>query len=88
MVKAMAPKAPIGAAFIRMWTRRNTGAVSASRKVSTGRPLSPVRASATPNSTATNSTCRMLPSTKALTRVAGMMSIANPVRVSSWDFST
>ena len=88
MVKAIAPKAPIGAAFIRMCTSLNTGATSASRKFRIGLPFSPTEASAMPNSTAMNSTCRMLPSTKALTSVFGMMSIRKPTRVRSCDFST
>ena len=88
MVKAMAPKAPSGAAFIRMPTSLNTGAVSASRKLSTGLPASPTMASEMPNSTATNSTCRMLSPTKGLTSVLGMMSMAKPVSVSSCDLAT
>src|SRR5258707_10243768 len=41
----------------------------------TGLPASPTMASEMPNSTATNSTCRMLSPTKGLTSVLGMMSI-------------
>ena len=88
MVKAMAPNAPIGAARIRMCTRRNTGAVSASSRFSTGRPFSPTSASDRPNSTATNSTCRMLSPTSGLTSVFGMMSIRKPTSESSCDFCT
>ncbi|MNV02348.1 hypothetical protein D3C71_925820 [compost metagenome] len=88
MVKAMAPNAPMGAAFITMLTTLNTGTVSDSRKACTGLPALPDRANATPNSTATSSTCRMLSPTKGLTSVLGMMSIANPVRLISCDLAT
>jgi hypothetical protein len=88
MVKAIAPNAPIGAARIRMCTSRNTGAVSASSRSSTGLPRSPTSANAMPNNTDTNNTCRMLSPTNGLTSVFGMMSIRKPVRVSSCDFST
>jgi len=88
MVNAMAPNAPMGAAFITMPTTLNTGVVSASRKCCTGRPASPTSARPTPNSTATSSTCRMLSPTKGLTSVLGMMSIANPVRLISCDLAT
>ena len=73
MVKAMAPKAPIGAAFIRISTSLKIGLVIACRKFSTGAPRSPTMASAMPKSIEKNSTCRMLPSAKAPTTVAGMM---------------
>ena len=61
MVKAMAPKAPTGAAFIRISTSLNIGLVSAWRKFSTGAPRSPTTASAMPKSTEKKSTCRMSP---------------------------
>jgi len=88
MVKAIAPKAPIGAARIRVWTSLNTGTVSASKNARTGWPRSPLDASAMPNSTAISNTCRMLPLVKALSSVSGMMSSRKPVKVSSCDFST
>ena len=83
MVNAMAPKAPIGAAFMRMATRRKIGVVSACRKSVTGLPLSPTMPSAMPNRTEKNSTCRMSPSAKAPTIVCGMMFIRKPVIVLS-----
>ena len=88
MVKAMAPKAPMGAAFITMFTSLNTGLVRASKKFSTGLPASPTMASDTPNSTATSSTCRMLSPTNGLIRVLGMMSITKPTSVMSCDLAT
>lgn len=86
-VKAMAPKAPMGAAFIKMATRRKIGEVSACRKSTTGRPRSPTSASAMPNSTEKNSTCRMSPCAKAPVMVSGMMFIRKPTMVVSCAFS-
>ncbi|MNT90756.1 hypothetical protein D3C72_2317390 [compost metagenome] len=88
MVKAIAPNAPMGAAFITMWTILNTGVVIASKNCSTGLPRSPAMARPMPNSTATNSTCRMLSPTKGLARVLGMMSIKKPVTVMSCVLAT
>lgn len=88
LVHILMRAAPIGAARIRMCTSRNTGAVSASSRSSTGLPRSPTSANAMPNNTDTNNTCRMLSPTNGLTSVFGMMSIRKPVRVSSCDFST
>ena len=87
MVKAKAPKAPMGAAFIRMSTTRKIAKLADSRMFSTGLPLSPTRIRPMPNRIATNSTCRMLPSTKADTSVVGMMSMTNPVSDVSCAFS-
>ncbi len=41
----------------------------------TGAPRSPIEASATPNSTATNSTCSTCASVNALTSVLGMIAM-------------
>ena len=83
MVKAMAPKAPIGAAFIRISTSLNIGLVIDCRKSSTGLPRSPTAARLMPKSTEKNSTCRMLPSAKAPTTVVGMMPCRKPTIVVS-----
>ena len=61
MVKAIAPNAPIGAAFIRIATSRNIDQRSAARAGrAPARPRSPTSASAMPNRIATNSTCRIV----------------------------
>ena len=89
MVKAIAPNAPIGAAYIRMWTIRKTIAVSVlSSVLQPCAPLSPISASAMPNRIATSSTCRICPSVKALTRVSGMMFIRKPVTLCSCAWLT
>ena len=64
------------------------GWASAVRKFSTGLPRSPTCASAMPNNTATNNTCRMSPPTKGLKMVVGMMFIRKPVMVESWALAT
>ena len=83
MVKAIAPKAPIGAAFIRIATSLKIGVESACRKSSTGWPRSPTIASDRPNSTEQNSTCRMSPEAKAPTIVSGMMFCRKPTMLVS-----
>ena len=77
MVKAMAPKAPIGATFMTMPTMpKNTCAVWSMRS-SSGLPRSPSQCSANANRMAINSTCRISPSAKAPTTVFGMMCSRN-----------
>ena len=83
MVKAKAPKAPTGAAFIRMATSRNTTCESDSSARVTGRAGSPTSARARPNRIETNSVCRMLPLTKAPTRESGITPSRKPVIVVS-----
>jgi hypothetical protein len=65
MVKAMAPNAPTGAAFIRMATTLNITIDRSSNSSPHGRRARPTSASAMPNRIETNSTWRMLPSVKA-----------------------
>ena len=74
MVKAMAPSAPSGATRMMMPTTLNIACETCSMVATSGRPAAPVSASAKPNSTAKNSTCRMLPSAKAPMTLAGMTS--------------
>ncbi|MNS17759.1 hypothetical protein D3C72_494400 [compost metagenome] len=83
MVKANAPKAPTGAAFISMATSLKKAALTDSRKVSTGLPRSPIMARAMPNRMETNSTCKMLPVENALTTVSGIMLVRKPMMVVS-----
>ena len=88
MVKAIAPNAPIGAAYIRMWTIRNTTAVSVWSVPSSRSPRAPISASAIPNRIATSSTCNISPSVKALTKVEGMMLRRKPVTLCSCAWVT
>ncbi|MNY31242.1 hypothetical protein D3C86_1653980 [compost metagenome] len=87
MVKAMAPKAPMGAAFISIATSLKIGYIRACMKSVTGLPFSPTIPSAMPKRTEKNSTCRMSPLAKAPTMVVGMMFIRKPVMVCSWALS-
>ena len=73
MVKAMAPKAPIGAAFITMPTMPKKTCAVWSMIASSGLPFSPSQCSAKAKRIANSSTCRISPSAKAPTTVAGMM---------------
>ena len=73
IVNAIAPNAPMGARRVMNHTIPNiTRAISLSRFI-TGRPCSPMRASANPKSNASSSTWRISPSAKALTKVFGIM---------------
>ncbi|MNL36685.1 hypothetical protein D3C87_1587820 [compost metagenome] len=56
MVNAIAPKAPMGAAFIRIATILKIGCANAVMNERMGFPRSPTIASEMPNNTATNST--------------------------------
>ena len=76
-VNAIAPKAPSGAAHITMRTMPKTILPAASTTSVTGFARSPSQISAKPDSTEMNSTCRILPSAKAPTKVCGMMFIRN-----------
>ena len=75
MVKAMAPKAPIGAAFMMMPTTPKKAWAVLSMKRYTGLPFSPIAESAKPNMRAKRSTWRMSPLAKASTTLDGMMFI-------------
>ena len=56
MVKAKAPNAPMGAAFMTMATSLKTATLSVSNRSSTGWARSPISARETPNRMETNST--------------------------------
>jgi hypothetical protein len=71
IVKAKAPKAPIGAAFITMCTNLKNAWATSSRKSTTGLAGSPTRVSDRPNRIEISSTCRISPSAKAPTTVSG-----------------
>ena len=77
----------MGAAFIRMSTTRKIAKLADSMTDRTGLARSPTMIMPMPNRIATNSTCRMLPSTKADTSVVGMMSMTKPTRLVSCAFS-
>ena len=61
MVKAIAPNAPIGAAYTTMWMMREEDLRSASIARVHRRPSSPSSAIAKPNRIATSSTCSRSP---------------------------
>jgi hypothetical protein len=86
-VKAKAPKAPSGAARMKIATSLKKASPTELSTASAGSPRGPIIARAKPNGIAKNSTCRMFPSTKAPTTVAGMISIRNPTTVRSWDLA-
>ena len=73
-VKAIAPKAPTGAARIRIATSRNTTSDSFSSKASTGSAGLPTSDKAIPNNMAMNRVWRIEPSVSADIMVVGMMS--------------
>src|SRR5471030_547100 len=75
MVKAIAPKAPIGATFMTMLTTPKTACEISSISLVTGLPRSPSSDSEKPNRMAISSTCRMSPLVKASPMVLGMMFI-------------
>ena len=78
-VKAMAPKAPRGANFMRMFTTPNTATESASKKSIRGLERDPTAESAKPNRIEISRTSRISPFAKASTTVVGMMCIRNSV---------
>ncbi len=73
MVKLIAPRAPIGAAFIIILTIVKSIPVNDFIPFTTGFTLSPSFDMANPNKTDTSSTCRRSPLAKALTMVSGIM---------------
>ncbi len=74
MVKAMAPKAPMGASFMMYADDARTARASDfSMKSNTSVPRPPNLCSAKPNITANSSTCRISPLAKASTTVFGIM---------------
>ncbi len=73
IVKAMAPKAPIGAAYMTIRITPKNACPVRSIPAMIGRPRSPKCMSAKANTTEKNSTCRMLPSAKAPTTLLGKM---------------
>ena len=83
MVKAIAPNAPIGAAFIRIATTLKTASDTSSSAWSSRSPRSPISARPMPNRIATNSVWRMLPAVSADRNVSGMMPRRKPVNVLS-----
>ncbi len=87
IVNAIAPKAPTGAAFIKIATSLKTALVADSSMASNGSPRSPINASAMPKRIATNSTCRISPSANAETSVVGMTFIRKPTMLWSCAFA-
>ena len=81
MVKAMAPKAPMGASFMIVPTMENSTCETFSIRSNTMVPRPPKRCSAKPNSTAITNTCRISPLANAPARVSGMTSIRKPTVV-------
>ena len=73
IVKAIAPKAPSGAARMTIATMPKKTCAALSITDRTGLPRSPAMWSAKANSIEMNSTWRISPSEKAPTTVAGMM---------------
>ena len=74
-VKAIAPNAPIGATFmIRATIRKKTCDVRSSTSIS-GFAVAPMEVSATPNSTAKKTICRISPLAKASTTLVGTMCV-------------
>ena len=72
IVNARAPKAPIGAKCMRIFTIPNTASVNRFKKSKSGFDRGPAIESAKPNRTETSSTCRISPLVKASTTVLGM----------------
>lgn len=81
MVKAIAPKAPIGATFMMKPTMRNSTCEVFSIRSNTSVPRPPKACSAKPNITENSSTCRMSPLAKASTTLLGMTLSRNSVVV-------
>ena len=77
----MAPKAPIGAAFITMAMTPNIAWPRSSMTPRSALPRSPIAISAKPNRIENSSTCRMSPLAKAPTTLSGMMSSTNSTPV-------
>ena len=73
MVKAIAPNAPIGAAFITMAMTPNTPCAASSMKARSVWPRSPSPISAKPNRIENSRTWRISPCAKAPTTVSGMI---------------
>ena len=73
MVKAMAPKAPTGAAYMTIRMTPKKAWPSRSMPATIGRPRSPMPCSAKANTTAKNSTWRISLSAKAPTTLDGKM---------------
>ena len=71
MVKAIAPKAPIGASRMMMPTMPNSTCDVFSTQSNTSVPRPPNRCSAKPNITENSSTCRISPLANASTTVFG-----------------
>ena len=78
----MAPKAPMGAAFMITAMTPKNACPRSSSSARTVRPRSPSAISANPNSTANSSTCRMSPRAKAPTTLSGMMLRMNATALS------
>ena len=79
MVKAIAPKAPIGATFMIKPTMPNSTCGNLSITLKTSLPRSPSMERAKPNMMAKNSTCRISPLAKASTTVLGMILIRKSI---------
>ena len=73
IVKAIAPKAPIGASRMIMPTMAKSTCDDFSIQSKTSVPRPPKRCSAKPNSTENSSTCRISPLANASTTVFGMI---------------
>ena len=78
---AIAPNAPIGATHMIIARMRNTSAWICRIAPRIGVPFAPIFCSAKPTSRATNSTCRMLPSTSDDSSEVGMMPRMNSLVV-------
>ena len=81
MVKAIAPKAPMGASFISMCTSLKITSLKDASTSNTRSLCGRVALMATPERMATSSTCRIDPLVTALNSVVGMMPSRKPDRL-------
>src|SRR5918912_26434 len=73
MANAIAPKAPIGAAYMTMRITWKKALPTRSMPRTIGLPASPIKCSAIANTTEKNRTCRTSPSANAPTTLSGKM---------------